>query len=513
TSVMFSPDGRQLVSGSFDGTIRFWDPETGEPGCVLRSSLEPVHSLAYSPDGKWIASGHDSGPLQLWDAVSNEPSSVLQGHTSSVLGVAFSPNGQWIASASYDKTVTVWDTSTGAVILILSGQNAPVQDVAFSPNGLQLASGGHDKKVRLWDLNSSWSASGLQGHRVNSLLKAAYFPDGLSILAASNRSVQQWDSKTGASLPMTFQFPEAFSGRDIEFSPDGNQIAAAYRDGVQVWDRRTRTAGSVFKIEHYRLTRVVYSPCGRWVAVWLWDLHDITAKDHHVLIEFKIVDRFERRSVTFSNAGHQLAIGLADGSVRVFDPQSGDHLSSLQLMPGAMGALVYSPVHQQVAIGGDDNSIYLWDGQSEDTSIKLDGHSAIVQSIVYSPCGQWIASGSKDKTVRLWRRRQEGESECWQCAGVVRAFIGTVLDVAWNPTTRMEFATRCDDNSVQVWQVSTNNKSVVVRMLWGYNIGNLCAEDLISKDAIDLSPMNQKLLVQRGAVDSSLVPEGEVSDA
>ncbi|OAQ25912.1 WD40 repeat-like protein [Linnemannia elongata AG-77] len=347
-SVMFSPDGRQLVSSSFDGTIRFWDPETGEPGCVLKSSLEPVHSLAYSPDGKWIASGHDSGPLQLWDAVSNEPSSVLKGHTSSVLGVAFSPNGRWIASASYDKTVRLWDASTGTPILILSGHNALVEDVAFSPNGLQIASGGHDKKVRLWDLNSSWSASGLQGHRVNSLLKAAYSPDGLSILTASNRSVQQWDSKTGASLPMT---------------------------------------------------------------------------------------------------------------------------------------------------------------------IKLDGHSAIVQSIAYSPCGQWIASGSEDKTVRLWRRRQEGESECWQCAGVVRAFIGTVLDVAWNPTTRMEFATRCDDNSVQVWQVSTNDEGVVVRMLWGYNIGYLCAEDLISKDAIDLSPMNQKLLVQRGAVDSSLVPEGEGSDA
>ncbi|KAG0068031.1 hypothetical protein BGZ90_000748, partial [Linnemannia elongata] len=348
----------------------------------------------------------------------------------------------------------------------------------------------------------------------------AYSPDGISIFTASKRSVQQWDSKTGRSLPMMFQFPGAVSVKAVELSPDGNQIAAIVKGEVQVWNRRTCTAGSVFKDERYPIFNVVYSLCGRWIAafnwkdrIWLWDLHNTAVKEPHVLIEFKTDDHFERCNVTFSHAGHHLAIGFADGSIHIFDPQSGDRLSSLHLAQEAVGALEYSLVRQQLAIGNSDSSIYLWDGQSQEPGIKLDGHSAKVLSITYSPCGQWIASGSEDRTVRLWHRLLGDEAECWQSACVVRSLFGSGLNVAWNPILPMEFVTCCWAQSARVWRILMDGESVIVKMLWGFNVGNLCAEGLISKDATDLSPMNQKVLVQRGAVDNSSVPEGVGSDA
>lgn len=106
--------------------------------------------------------------------------------------------------------------------------------------------------------------------------------------------MQQWDSKTGASQPIAFQFPETVSVTGVEFSPDGNQIAAVVgRRSIQEWNLRTSAAGPNFKVERYRLTNVVYSPCGRWASafnrskrMWLWDLHNTTVKDHHVLIDF-----------------------------------------------------------------------------------------------------------------------------------------------------------------------------------------------------------------------------------
>ncbi|OAQ25896.1 hypothetical protein K457DRAFT_1879242 [Linnemannia elongata AG-77] len=73
----------------------------------------------------------------------------------------------------------------------------------------------------------------------------------------------------------------------------------------------------------------------------------------------------------------------------------------------------------------------------------------------------------------------------------------------------MEFVTNCENQSVRVWRILLDGANVVVKMLWGFNVGALCAEGLASKDAVYLSPVNQKLLVQRGAVDSSLVHEGE----
>lgn len=144
-SVKFYPDGRQLVSSRVDGTIRFWDPKTGEPGLVLKSLLGRVWSLDYSHDGRWIVSGHNNGEVQLWDAISGEPGPVLRGHMRAVTGIAFSLDDQLIASSSNDRTFRLWDFSTGVCASALTGHTS---GIAFSPDGIQLASGDGSRSNR-----------------------------------------------------------------------------------------------------------------------------------------------------------------------------------------------------------------------------------------------------------------------------------------------------------------------------------------------------------------------------
>ena len=69
SSVAFSPDGRRIVSGSFDNTIKLWDAEKGgEALLTLRGHQETVLSVAFSPDGKRIVSGSEDNTIKLWDA-------------------------------------------------------------------------------------------------------------------------------------------------------------------------------------------------------------------------------------------------------------------------------------------------------------------------------------------------------------------------------------------------------------------------------------------------------------
>ena len=150
TSVAFSPDGRQIVSGSDDQTLRLWDVATGEEVRQLSGHTDQVTSMAFSPDGRQIVSGNGDQTLRLWDVATGEEVRQLSGHTGWVTSVAFSPDGRQIVSGSDDQTVRLWAAASGEELRQLSGHTDQVTSVAFSPDGRQIVSGSYDQTLRVW---------------------------------------------------------------------------------------------------------------------------------------------------------------------------------------------------------------------------------------------------------------------------------------------------------------------------------------------------------------------------
>ena len=105
--VTFSQDGKQIVSGSQDTTIRVLDAETGEVVAVpLGGHTNLVNSVAFSQDGKHIVSGLVDNTIQVWDAETGKVViGPLEGHTSLVDSIAFSQDGKRIVSGSWDNTI------------------------------------------------------------------------------------------------------------------------------------------------------------------------------------------------------------------------------------------------------------------------------------------------------------------------------------------------------------------------------------------------------------------------
>jgi multicomponent Na+:H+ antiporter subunit D len=126
--VSFSPDGKRIVSGSGDKTLKVWDAETGQLALTLDGHSDDGHSddghsddghsdivtsVSFSPDGKQIVSGSGDDALKVWDAETGQLALTLDGHSDIVTSVSFSPDGKRIVSGSEDKTLKVWDLKTG----------------------------------------------------------------------------------------------------------------------------------------------------------------------------------------------------------------------------------------------------------------------------------------------------------------------------------------------------------------------------------------------------------------
>ena len=409
SSVAFSPDGKTLASGSDDSTIRLWDAATGKPlGEPLRGHEESVSSVAFSPDGKTLASGSNDETIRLWDAATGKPlGEPLRGHENFVGSVAFSPDGKTLASGSWDNTIRLWDAATGKPLgEPLRGQENIVHSVAFSPDGKTIASGSNDETIRLWDAATGKPlGEPLRGHE-ESVSSVAFSPDGKTLASGSwDSTIRLWDAATGKPLGEPLRGHER-SVTSVAFSPDGKTLASGSWDStIRLWDAATgKPLGEPLRGHEGQVTSVAFSPDGKTIAsggadTTMWDA--ATGKPlgeplrgHQGLV----------LSVAFSPDGKTIASGSGDKTIRLWDAATGRPLGEpLGGHERNVSSVAFSPDGKTIASGSGDNTIRLWDAATgKPLGEPLRGHENGVDSVAFSPDGKTLASGSWDSTIRLW---------------------------------------------------------------------------------------------------------------
>ena len=126
----------------WDGTIRSSGIQTTEKSKELSLDTRGgVASVVFSPDGQTLASGSADRTIRLWNPNNGKLKTTFTGHTDVVEVVAFSPDGRTLVSGSRDTTIRLWNPQTGKTKTRLTEHTAPVNTLAFSPDGNTFASG------------------------------------------------------------------------------------------------------------------------------------------------------------------------------------------------------------------------------------------------------------------------------------------------------------------------------------------------------------------------------------
>jgi WD40 repeat protein len=180
-AVAVTADGKRVISGSSDKTVKVWNLETGEEQLTLSGHSDSVQAVAVTADGKRVISGSSDKTVKVWNLETGEEQLTLSGHSSYVLAVAVTADGKRVISGSSDNTVKVWNLETGEEQLTLSGHSGYVLAVAVTADGKRVISGFDDNTVKVWNLETGVEIATFSGDA--DFHSCAVTPNGLTIIA------------------------------------------------------------------------------------------------------------------------------------------------------------------------------------------------------------------------------------------------------------------------------------------------------------------------------------------
>jgi len=513
-ALAWSPDGRVIASGSWDGTVRIWDVETAETVAILKAHKGRLTSVAFSPDGHLLATGAEDSRLNLWNVetrsivltITNSNPRAVFSPKNRLLAVgtggnqwgealgdielldfnsgqvvrrlpksgdraAFTPDGSRLATANGTNGIVIWDVATGQAVKTFQTITNHVMCLAFSPDGRALAFGTFEGRIGLWDLEDQGSPL-LREPTGDGVTGLSFSPAG-NTLAASvySHKLELWDTTERRKIDTLLGHAgEVWS---IAFAPDGKMLASGSEDGmVMLWNPTHKTNDEITLADvspYFWLGHPSFSPDSRTLAIGDRKGH-VQLVDAGSLQPQRILTNAGLPVAFSANGMNLLTRNLEFKRLQLWEINAGKALSSvsMRLSEHDWLAAAISDDWATIVVGSLDGTVEFVDPQNG----RLTGQTNIPiapYTLELSPNGHTLAVGgsvgSLNGVAELWDVTTK--RKLWRFGGHKQR----VSVVTFSPDGRF-LATGSWDSTLKLWDVKTGHE---LATLSGHKRAVVCA--------------------------------------
>ena len=472
--IKFSPDGKLFVLGTSIG-LWLYDANTGEEIALLsdnndinrKQGRSYINVLAFSTDGNTLACGDLHGNIQLWDLQTQSLKSSFEGFDGPVRELMFTDDNTKLGSASgwhsvrwgKDGETRLWNLSDGTYQSMLASLDEISEEllVTFSDDRRLIAAAStnaywRNKKeippIQIWDIATGQCIFKVE-KKMENIVELEFSPDNntLVIIEGSNR-IRLWDIE---SETPKYTLNSDTSPEILAFSPNSGELAVGYTDGiVRLWNVDSGSTSSALK----RMLNTAM----RQKPIRIFEGH---------------AENGRFKAITFSPDGTQIICANTDGTVRLWETNSGNQQFTLYSHSGSILALVFnelsmgtentnhpgSVINTITSISRRNSQVFLsvWDiDTGKELSVdRIEYNNEKNSEVVFSPDGRIFVTRDLidlyNNVVRLW----DTESKSLLCVlGGKEKSGGFEAKVVFSPDGKLLAVSSRQDNSIQIWDVA-----------------------------------------------------------